>query len=146
MDRIRVGIYSKAHFVVSVVVGAVTVAALGFELPLAVVLVGAAGVVGVAIDFDHFLVARARTGSWEAARRVLRNPRLAFADQRAIFEEDSVGRIPRLLSHVLIAGSAVALLGLVDVRIALLVAVVLYTHLLCDLLADTRHVLRNGGS
>jgi hypothetical protein len=112
--------------------------ALGFGGTRAVALVLVCGVLGVGIDADHFLVARIRTGSWAAVGRVVRDPRLPFTDQDAIFESDAVGRLPRLLSHVLIAGPLVAGIGLVDTRLALLAAVVLYFHLLCDLLADVR--------
>lgn len=100
------------------------------------VLVIYAAVLGVGIDFDHFLVARLNTGSWAAARRCLRDPRIVFADQDAIFASGDVGVLRRLLSHVLIAGLLVAGLTFVDPFLAAFSAVVLYGHLLADLIWD----------
>lgn len=97
---------------------------------------GYAAVVGVGIDFDHFLVARLNTGEWTAVRRCLRDPRIVFTDQNAIFEEGDVGTLRRLLSHVVLAGLAVVGLLAVDVFLAVFTAVVLYAHLLSDLVWD----------
>ncbi|WP_224336090.1 hypothetical protein [Haloprofundus halobius] len=101
-------------------------------------------VVGVGIDFDHFLVARINTGGWRAARECLRNPMRVFAGQDDIFEHGEVGTLRRLLSHVVIVGVAVPLLALASPPLALLTAVVLYGHLLSDLVWDVYLELENG--
>ncbi len=97
-----------------------------------------AAVVGVGIDADHFLVARANAGDWGALRRCVRQPRIVFVDQGSIFETGEVNTVERLLSHVVIAGVAVAVLWAVSPYFAVVTAVVLYVHLLSDLVADTR--------
>lgn len=108
------------------------------------VLVLASGALGVLIDLDHFLVARLRSGSWAALGGVVRDPLVAVTDQDAIFENGEVGKIPRLLSHVLLSGVLVGALALVEWRFALLAAVVLYVHLLSDLAADARELAGTG--
>jgi hypothetical protein len=99
--------------------------------------VGYAAVVGVGIDFDHFLVARLNAGDWAALRRCLRRPRIVLVDQEAIFEPLEVNPVERLLSHVVIAGALVGGLWPVSPYVAWLTGVVLYAHLLGDLVADT---------
>lgn len=135
--------YSAHHAIVSFVVGLAAVLALppvslsGFVLPPAI-LVAYAVAVGVLIDLDHFIIARLRTGGWDAARACLARPRLAVADQGGIFEPGDVGVLSRLLSHHLIAGVAVAALALVSVPLGVLTAIVLYAHVVSDLAWDVR--------
>lgn len=102
--------------------------------PLAAV--GYAAVVGVAIDFDHFLVERVNRGRWRAARRGLGDPRKLVLDQDALFEEDSMDELDRLLSHVVIIGAAVPATWLYAPGLGALTAVVLYGHVLADLVWD----------
>lgn len=129
--------YSKSHGAISVAVGVgLVVAGIEFVHPLVVVAYAAA--VGVGIDFDHFVVARYRTGSWRAFRYLLSNPRRALADQSTIFREDDLNALDRLLSHVLIIGVAVPLTWVVSVDLGVTTAVVLYAHVLSDLLVDVR--------
>jgi hypothetical protein len=92
--------------------------------------------VGVGIDFDHFLIARFKTGSWDAVRFCLSNPRAAVADQSRIFDPGDVGVLSRLLSHVIIAGIVVPALAAVSVPLAIVTGVVLYAHVLADLVWD----------
>lgn len=99
-------------------------------------LVGYAAVVGVGIDLDHFLLARLETGDWAAVRRCLADPWRVVGRQDEIFPAGEVGALQRLLSHVLLAGVAVAALALVDRPLALLTGVVLYLHVLADLYGD----------
>lgn len=141
--------YSRAHGTISLVVGLALVA-LGVEwaTPVAVaagagwagpaVVVAYATVVGVAIDFDHFLVARINTGSWRPLRYVLANPRRALADQSTIFRPTDLGPFDRLLSHAVIVGAAVPATWWVDPELGLTTGVVLYAHVLADLVADVR--------
>ena len=131
--------YSRDHAIISAVVGALA----GLVLPLPVPLwaaVGYAVVVGVAIDVDHFLDARLIGGDWAALRRCLRNPRIVFVDQGAIFESGELGPLHRLLSHHVIGGAVVAGLWAVSEPLALFTAVILYAHVLADLVADNRRV------
>jgi len=101
---------------------------------VAVVAYGTA--VGVCIDFDHFLIARLKTGGWDAVRFCLANPGAAVADQSRIFEPGDVGVLSRLLSHVVIGGAVVPVIALVSVPLAILTGAVLYAHLLADLVWD----------
>ncbi|WP_238709377.1 hypothetical protein [Natronorubrum halophilum] len=102
--------------------------------PLVAVAYGTAA--GVLIDVDHLLIARFKTGSWDAVRFCLSNPAAAVADQRRIFEPGDVGVLSRLLSHLLIIGVAVPVLALSSVPLAVLTGVVLYVHLLSDVVWD----------
>jgi hypothetical protein len=128
---------SSAHAAISLAVGlaAVVVAPPPIPVPTAVALAVA---IGVGIDFDHFLLARYNTGHWGAAVRCLRDPRIVFLDQGAIFEAGEVGSLNRLLTHVLIGGVAVPLAYLWDPYVGALVAASLYAHLLADLVAAAR--------
>lgn len=95
-----------------------------------------AGAAGVLIDLDHFLIARLNTGTWRAVRACLADPSLVFFRQEEIFEEDEVGSHRRLLSHALLGGALVGGLALVDPFLALFTALVLYGHVVSDLLAE----------
>ncbi|EMA40246.1 hypothetical protein [Halobiforma nitratireducens] len=97
---------------------------------------------GVLIDLDHFLIARLKTGQWDAVQFCLHNPRAAVADQRRIFDAGDVGLLSRLLSHLLIVGAVVPLLALGSRSLAVLTAGVLYVHILTDVAWDTRRVDR----
>jgi hypothetical protein len=127
--------YSRDHAIGSAVVGAVAAAVLSLPIPWWAA-VGYAVVVGVGIDFDHFLVARLTTGDWAALRRCLRDPRLVFLDQDEIFDPLALWPLQRLLSHHVLGGLAVAGLWLVSVPLALFTLLVLYTHVLSDLVWD----------
>jgi len=130
--------YSKQHFLISIVVGAAIALLTTSPIP-DLALVAYAGVLGVAIDFDHFLDARLVTGDWRAARYCLRNPRVVFTDQGSIFEHDELTPLHRLLSHVVIVGVYVPLVWLVSPSLAVVSAVVLYFHVLADLVADVQN-------
>ena len=131
--------YSKAHLLISTAVGAAVAVVSGQPPVGAAATVGYAALLGVGIDFDHFLVARLNTGSWDALLGVVRNPRRAVFDQRNIFDADEdMTRLQRLLSHVVIAGVLVAVLYPLSAYAALLSAVVLYVHVLSDLYQDVR--------
>ncbi|WP_425498587.1 hypothetical protein [Natrinema salinisoli] len=115
-----------------------------FGVPVPAVIIVAYGTaVGVFIDLDHFLIARFKTGSWDAVRFCLSNPRAAVADQSTIFEPGDVGVLSRLLSHVVIGGITVPLLALINVPLAIVTGVVLYAHLLADLVWDIRLLERH---
>jgi hypothetical protein len=108
-----------------------------FGSPVSDALVVAYGTaIGVFIDLDHFLIARFKTGSWDAVQFCLANPRAAAADQSTIFDPGDVGVLSRLLSHVVIGGLAVPLLALLSVPLAIVTGTVLYAHLLADLVWD----------
>lgn len=117
------------------------VSLLGEPVPaVAVVAYGTA--VGVLIDLDHFLIARLKTGRWDALRFCLSNPRATVADQSEIFAPGDVGVLSRLLSHVVIVGLAVPAIALASVPLAVVTGAVLYAHLLADLIWD-RHLLES---
>ena len=128
---------SGAHAAVSAVVGVAALAATTPPVPAWAVL-AVAVVVGVGIDFDHFLLAWYNTGNLTPVRRCLRDPRIVLLDQDAVFDDGSVGALNRLLSHVVIAGVAVPPLWLWRPYVAGLVGVSLYAHVLADLVSTTR--------
>lgn len=104
-------------------------------------LAGVVLTVGVAVDLDHFLIARLRTGSWTHARRVLADPTLVVVDQSAIFEEGAVGRWNRLLSHLLVGGLGTATLWALGLSYwAAVVAITLYVHVTTDVIGDRREI------
>ncbi|WP_254767811.1 hypothetical protein [Salinilacihabitans rarus] len=106
-------------------------------MPAAVV-VAYATAVGVLIDLDHFVIARLKTGRWDAVRFCLHNPAAAVADQGRIFDRGEVGVLPRLLSHLLVGGVAVPALALASVPLAVVTGAVLYVHVLTDVGWDIR--------
>lgn len=93
--------------------------------------------VGVGIDVDHFVISRLHTGNWDAAMRCVRNPRIVFADQDAIFATGEVTKRSRLTSHLLIAAVVVGALWILDLPMwAAVVAVILGIHVVSDVGAD----------
>ena len=128
---------SGAHAALSVIVGVAALAVTTPPVP-AWAVVALAVVVGVGIDVDHFLLAWYNTGSLAPVRRCLRDPRIVFLDQSAIFDDGSVGALNRLLSHVVVAGVAVPALWLWRPYVAGLVGASLHVHVLADLVSTTR--------
>jgi hypothetical protein len=136
-------VYSRDHLAISVVVAVAAVLAVPPASLPAWLLVAWAAVVGVLVDLDHFLVARVNAGDWTALRGLLRNPTAAVLDQDAIFAEDDLWARQRLLSHHVVGGVLVLLLLPVSTYLAVYTAVVLYAHVLADLIHDNRHLLRD---
>lgn len=130
--------YSKNHFAISVAVGIVIAMVAGVTIERAARLVAYAAFLGTAIDLDHFLIARLRAGDWSHLRFVLANPRAAVVGQDRIFETGAVGDRSRLLSHALLGGALVAVVAAASSFLALVSAVVLWVHVLCDLAVDVR--------
>lgn len=126
---------SRHHFPISMGVGIVLAATVATPLPRPVLAV-AAGLLGTAVDLDHFLIARVRTGSWEPLRRCLADPRMALLAQDEIFEAGDVGALARLGSHLVVTAVAVAALAPVARSLALAAAVVLSVHVACDVVWD----------
>ena len=130
--------YTKSHLVVSAALGVAVAAWVGATPARATALVAYAALLGTAIDLDHFLLARLRAGDWRHLRFAAGNPRAAFLDQDEIFEEGAVGALSRLLSHAVIGGLLVLGLLAVDQFLAVVSALVLYVHGVCDLIASVR--------
>lgn len=147
-------VYSRHHAAISAVVAAGLVLA----LPLGTTPAVAAGwwalltAAGVAIDLDHFLMARLVRGDWVNTHRALTNPRAAVLDQSELFDPGDLWPLHRLLSHAVLAPIAVvaawllggavggAGFGVTATAAALSTAVVLYVHVLTDLIWDVwRH-------
>lgn len=135
--------YSRGHALVSLLVGVAVV----FVAPPPVhpaLVVAVVVALGVGIDFDHFVLAALLTRSTKNVRRVLRNPTIVLVGQDEIFDEGDLTEEQRLLSHVAIAGVAVAGLWFVSQYWAFVVAVTLYAHVLADLYEDVRRELAAG--
>lgn len=105
---------------------------------LAVIVYGTA--LGVFIDLDHFLIARFKTGSWNALRFCLVNPLAAFTDQDRIFSRGDVGALTRLLSHLLLTGILVPALALTSLPLGIVTAAVLYAHIVTDVAWDIQRL------
>lgn len=126
---------SGPHFLVSVAIG-LAVAAWADPAVGTVPLVLFAGALGVAIDLDHFPIARYNSGSWAALRGCLRRPWIVLLDQSAIFEPREVRPLQRLLTHLVLGGLLVGALVPLDGLLAATAALVLYGHVLADLVHD----------
>ena len=126
---------SRHHFPISLAVG--TALATVLQTPLSwPALVAGAGLLGTAIDLDHFLLARLRTGSWDHLRRCLADPRMALLAQDEIFEEGDVGTLARLGTHFLITAGLVAVLAGLDRSLAVAAGAVLVVHIVSDVVWD----------
>ncbi|QGN07303.1 hypothetical protein Hrd1104_08295 [Halorhabdus sp. CBA1104] len=130
--------YPLAHAIISLVV-AVGAVAVGEATVNPALAVGYGVALGVLIDLDHFLLSWAVGDSLAPLKRVARRPWIAATDPGAIFEDSDLGPYHRLVSHVVIAGAiSPAVWLVVDPFLGTLSAVVLYAHLLADLVADLR--------
>ena len=134
--------YSKSHFAVSVVLGAAVAIVAGVPLGRAIALTAYAAVLGTAIDLDHFVIARLRAGDWRHLRYVLAHPRAGLLEQDRIFSDGDVGAQSRLLSHALLGGALVAGLAFVAPFLALFSGLVVYVHVVCDLVAGVQQYER----
>jgi hypothetical protein len=130
--------YSREHFVIGLVVsGLLLVPLVGRFEPLLLAGLFVYGVLlSVFVDLDHFVLTRLRTGDWRHLRACLANPTDAFGDQDWVFEDVDDMEHERILSHVLLGGVLVGVLVLVWPPVAVFTAVVLYAHVLADLLRD----------
>lgn len=133
---------SKEHLLVSVPVTGVALAAVRERCSrFGLAALGVYGVLlGVFVDLDHFLIARLWTGDWHHLRGSVRNPIGAFVAQEEIFDDVRDMQDERLLSHVLLAGLLVGVTRLLSRPLGFVTGVVLYAHLLCDLLRDNEVV------
>ncbi|MEA5387178.1 hypothetical protein VB773_14565 [Haloarculaceae archaeon H-GB2-1] len=93
---------------------------------------------GVAIDVDHFVVARYRDGDWNVLEKLVENPLRPFTDPEALFVETDLDGLDRLVSHAAIGGVVVPLLALSSTYLAVVAAVSLYVHVLADLVNTRR--------
>lgn len=131
---------SAEHAAIGATVGAVAV--VGFfpneSLPIQAALWVGGVFLSVFVDLDHFVIARAMSGDWSSLRRAVTNPRVGLVDQEEVFVGVDEPRLRqyRLLSHLLIGGVLVALTSRLDVRLDAFVAVLLYAHVVADLLRD----------
>ena len=119
--------------------GLLVVALPGVGFPAEALALVAYGVLlSVFIDLDHFVVARYHAGDWSHFRRCVTDPVFAFTRQEEVFEgvDTRTLEVHRLLSHLLVGGVLVGVLALVDPLYALFTALVLYVHVVADLLRD----------
>lgn len=129
---------STDHAIVGSVVSAIGVAAFGEQLSLRrKALLWVYGVtLSVFIDLDHFVLARRISGNWACLFEALSHPKRVIVSPGWLFEDLDM-KLDRLLSHVVIGG--VLTLGSLIVApfLAAFTALIVYTHVLCDLLHDT---------
>lgn len=133
---------SRAHAAVGAAVSFALIAVLWPDAgPVRISTLWTYGVaLSVLVDLDHFVVARVVVGDWRHLRRVLANPTGALWGQAWIFEDFDSLELERLLSHALLGGALVAGLWVVTPRLATFTAVLLYVHVLADLLRDNELV------
>lgn len=129
--------YSREHALVGAVTSAAALVPLAgrFALPWLAALFAYGVLLSVFVDLDHFLLARVRTGDWSHLRACLRRPRAALTDQEWIFDDLELER-ERLLTHALVGGALTAAGALVGPAVGVFTAVVVYVHVLADLLRD----------
>lgn len=124
--------YSRHHLVVS------TAIAGGFALAtdwgLLIVVYGA--LVGTLIDLDHFPIARYNRGDWHPLYFCLTHPRHAIVDQSEIFDDTDVLDSQRLFTHAILGGILVAITTPIHSGLGLVTAVIIYVHIIMDLIAD----------
>jgi hypothetical protein len=129
---------SRAHATVGAAVSAVLVAVNWPDAQLQFQAV--AWTYGVAlsvlVDLDHFLITRVRVGDWRHLRRVLANPLGVLGAQDWIFDDEDLTELNRLLTHAVLGGVLVAATWLVAPAFGVFTAVVLYAHVLADLVYD----------
>lgn len=131
---------SPEHAILGAVVAAISVFALpNVAFPLEASGLFAYGVLlSVFVDLDHFVLARVHAGNWSHLRRCLTDPVFAFTEQERVFDgvDTRMLETHRLLSHALLGGVLVAATALVAPVYGLFTAVVLYVHVVADLLRD----------
>jgi hypothetical protein len=131
---------SPEHAAIGAVVGAVSVAVVfptvAFPTKASLWVVGV--LFSVFVDLDHFVIARAMQGDWTNLWRAVSNPRVGLIDQEQVFADTDEIRLRqyRLLSHLLVGGVVVGVCSVVDPRLAVFVAVLLYAHVVADLVRD----------
>ncbi|MFC4552525.1 MULTISPECIES: hypothetical protein [Halorussus] len=119
--------------------GALVLALPDISLPVEAGVLFAYGVMlSVFVDLDHFVAARLHAGDWSHLRRCVTDPVFAFTRQEEVFEGVDTNRLEthRLLSHALVGGLLVAAAAFLAPVYALFTAVVLYVHVVADLLRD----------
>lgn len=127
---------SHEHAVVGAVVSAVAAAFLRrFSLPVRAAFWVYGVILSVFIDLDHFLIARGKVGDWSHLRAAVADPVWAFTDQEAVFEELTLA-FERLLSHTLLGGLLTLGCYPLSPVVGAYTAVVLYFHVLADILRE----------
>jgi hypothetical protein len=90
----------------------------------------------VFIDLDHFVIARKLEGDWTHLKRAIFNPKIGLVEQEKVFEDLPDFEGERLLSHLFIGGALVLLFAILAPFVAAFTAVVVGTHMFCDVLRD----------
>lgn len=136
----RTRMRSSEHFVASVPVTALALVLVRKQCSrVRLAVLGVYGLaLGVFIDVDHFLLARVYAGDWHHVEYVLDEPIEAFGKQEAIFDDVRDMTSQRLLSHVLLGGALIGVTRTLSRPWGIVTALVLYWHLVCDLLRDNR--------
>lgn len=130
---------SVEHATIGALCGAivVTLLARGRSVPAKLGLWSYGLLLSVFIDLDHFVIARAKTGSWSYLTKALRHPIWAFTEQGAVFPDVEM-RVERLASHALIGGALFGLLRPFSRLLAVFSAIILGAHVLADVLRELR--------
>lgn len=138
--------YSHEHAAIGAVVGAVSLPVLLPGLPPRAWAAawGYAVLLSVFVDLDHFVVARSRTGDWSHLRRALADPVGAFTDQDAVFAGMAIG-YERLLTHALLGTGLCLVWYAVWPPFAAYTGVVLYAHVVADLVREVQVERRGRG-
>lgn len=128
--------YSRGHALLSAAIGIPLAVGTSGANVSAALLWGYVVLLGVGIDFDHFVIGRLNRGDWTNTLRCLRNPAQVFVDQSTLFDSGDIWRDQRLFSHLLIGGVLTTGLWTINTYWAFATAVTVYTHVLADLYSD----------
>lgn len=124
---------------ISIIVGPPTAYILGIDDEHFLIVVASGVLVGILIDLDHFVIARLNTGNWTALSNLRSHPMKVLHDQSSIFSGE-VGKLQRLLSHMLIGGAAFSIISIFSLRTGIFISVVIYFHIIGDIAADIREI------
>lgn len=128
---------SFEHATIGAVVGALAVSVLarGRSLPTKLALWCYSLVLSVFVDLDHFAIAWLKTGEWSYLRRAVADPVWAFTRQEEVFPDVEMP-LERLGSHLLIERVLSTAFRRFSRSLATFTTVVLYAHVLADVLRE----------
>jgi hypothetical protein len=131
--------YSRNHLLISLIIGLISASFFGITGLEFALIVGYGCVIGVLIDIDHFVIARINTGTWSALRASLARPSKLLFQQRTVFTGE-VGKLQRLLSHMIISGVIVSIIAVFNIILSLFSIIIFYFHIVGDIYADIREI------
>ncbi|MFB6145792.1 MAG: hypothetical protein ABEJ99_04800 [Candidatus Nanohaloarchaea archaeon] len=127
---------ARDHFLISVLVSSIASALVFPRITVLALVAAITGILaGVLIDFDHFIIARWKTGNWDYLTTSISDPVTAFARHKTILEdiETVVPSEERLLTHATLTAIAFTTLYFLSSETSLVVLASLTAHILSDI-------------